>query len=422
MKKLTLATLPLLALGHEGLAAPLNQYTHVTNRFLDNISEASAVTFNPDTGTLFSIGDEGQAIFEFSKAGDLLSSMNISNPTGPNGVKALVDPEGLAYLGNGVFMIGDERPMTGLLTTYAAGTTVVASEFPVHLFDAAYAGNSNNGLEGVCRDPVDNSIWGVKEYSPFAIYQMKDLGLPTQNVTKPFQAREFNKLGYLTDIADIFVMAGSSFFASSDPRRMNLLILSQQDNLILEMTRTGQVVDLLDISFVGRHTIEGITMDENGVIYLVSEQAVGTTQSSLHILTPPPPPTPFETWAASMGLGADESLPDDDADNDGRSNLTEYAFGGHPGQADSLASGPLMQHTPEGHRWEFIRRENDPGIRYTLQCSTNLTAWDGITPIQVIEADPEKPGFARVTVTLPADDSSSQQFFRVLVGYDPATP
>ena len=348
--------------------------------------------------------------------------MNISNPNGPNGVKALVDPEGLAYLGNGIFMIGDERPMTGLLTTYAAGTTVVASDFPVHLFDAAYAGNSNNGLEGVCRDPVNNSVWGVKEYSPFAIYEMKDLSLPTENVTKPFQAREFNKLGYLTDIADIFVMAGSSHFSPDDPRRMNLLILSQQDNLILEMTRTGQVIDQLDISFIGRHTIEGITMDENGVIYLVSEQPVGTTQSALHVLTPPPPATPFEAWRTSMGLEGEQALPDADPDADGRSNLAEYAFGGNPGQADSPSGGPILQRTPEGGVWRFIRRENDAQIQYTLLRSANLNDWDVVTLPLASEPIPEMPGFSRVTVTLPVTDISTQEFFKVRADYLAVSP
>ena len=423
MKALLISHLPVIALAATGTAAePLSRYTHVTTRLLDGISEASAVAYNPDRNTLFSIGDEGQAIFEFSKSGDLLGSMNITNPTGSNGMKALVDPEGLAYLGNGVFMIGDERPMTGLVTTYVAGTTVTASDFPVHLFDPAYVNNPNNGLEGVCFDPVNNSIWGVKELSPFAIYQLKDLNLPTQNVTKPFQAREFNKLGYLTDIADIFVMAGSSAFTPNDPRRMNILILSQQDNLILEMNRSGQVVDKLDISFVGRHTIEGITMDQDGVIYLVSEQPVGSTQSGLHILTPPPTATPFEAWAAAMGLEENTNGPEDDPDRDGSGNLNEYAFGTHPGQPDPMSGGPKILGTPEGYRWEFTRRSDDPGLSYTLQSSGKLDEWTSLNSGIDIHPDSERPGFSRISVTIPPGEIPLQRFFRVIVSYTQPNP
>ena len=55
MRTLTFATLSLLPFAPQGTAEPLNHYTRVTTRLLDNISEASAVAFNPDTGTLFSI-------------------------------------------------------------------------------------------------------------------------------------------------------------------------------------------------------------------------------------------------------------------------------------------------------------------------------------------------------------------------------
>lgn len=306
MKRLSLLAASALAVPGNGSGAePLNTYTHLARNVpLTEISEASTLCYNRDTGTLFSIGDEGEAICEFGTDGSFKSKMLIQTRR-PDGSKALVDSEGLAYLGNSRFMIADERPMTGLLTNYQSGTTAAAGDFPSVLFDPLYVDNSNNGLEGVCYDPVNGTVWGVKEHSPFAIYQMSGYEGPSPVVTKPFLAQKFNKLGYLTDIADLFLMANSQHFTAADPRRMNLLILSQENNLILEMTRAGEVVDSLDISFVGKHTIEGITMDDEGTIFLASEQT--TVPPGLHVLTPPPPSGPFSVTACAIE-GSGESI------------------------------------------------------------------------------------------------------------------
>lgn len=299
MKRLPLlAASALAASGNSSGAAPLNSYTHLARNVpLTEISEASTLCYNRDTGTLFSIGDEGEAICEYATDGTFQGKMLIQTRR-PDGSKALVDSEGLAYLGNSRFMIADERPMTGLLTNYERGSTAAAGDFPSVLFDPLYVDNSNNGLEGVCYDPVTGTVWGVKEHSPFAIYQMSGFEGASPVVTKPFAAQKFNKLGYLTDIADLYLMANSQHFTAEDPRRMNILILSQENNLILEMTRAGEVVDTLDISFIDKHTIEGITMDDQGTIYLASEQT--TVPPGLHVLTPPPPPAPFSVTACAL--------------------------------------------------------------------------------------------------------------------------
>jgi uncharacterized protein YjiK len=311
MKRLFLLALSTLASsGKSSGVAPLNNYTHLAADLpMTEVSEASTLCYNSDADTLFTIGDEGEAICEYGTDGSFKGKMSLITRR-PDGSKALVDSEGLAYLGNSRFMIADERPMTGLIATYERGTTAAAADFPSVLVDPLFTGNSNNGLEGVCYDPVTGTVWGVKEHTPFAIYQIGGFDSPTPVVNKPFSAQKFNKLGYLHDIADIFIMANSKHFAAEDPRRMNLLILSQEDNLVLEMTRAGEVVDILDISLIGRHTIEGITMDDQGTLYLASEQGPPPyVTSGLHVLTPPPasPPGPFSVTSCAIE-GSEESV------------------------------------------------------------------------------------------------------------------
>jgi uncharacterized protein YjiK len=298
MKARHLIPAAFLCLASGASAAALSAYQNVATYLIGEfVPEAGAITYNRDTGTLFTIGDEGQSLAQFTKTGQYIDSMTFDN-SGPRGNRALDDPEGVTYMGNGKFVIADERLMTAWVTTYVGGSQVGKNVMPGYNFDPGNSNNAgNSGLEGVAWDPINQTIWGVKETSPMGIFEMSNVGGGGQSMlTTPFHSRFLTNAG-LTDIADIYIMAACAAFGVDDPRRMNILILSQEDNVILEMTRQGQVVDRLDISSIGRHTIEGITMDDEGNIYLASEgnptAPIGSPQkgSGIHVLSAIPEPS-----------------------------------------------------------------------------------------------------------------------------------
>ena len=66
--------------------------------------EVSAVTYNWDTDTLFVVGDGGTSIVQISKTGALIDSMTLAQGGSPQGT-AFYDPEGLAYVGGGKFVM-----------------------------------------------------------------------------------------------------------------------------------------------------------------------------------------------------------------------------------------------------------------------------------------------------------------------------
>ncbi len=289
----TIQLLSILAvMASPAIAAPLSGYQSIFTTAIGP-SEASAITYNRDTDTLFTIGDEGHELRQISKTGQLIDKMDFNN-RGPAGSRALEDPEGLAYLGGGQFAIADERAMTAWVTSYNPGTEVQPHTMSGYVFGE---NSGNSGLEGVAFDPINNSLFGVKEVSPLAIYEMSNLS-GSGTVSEPFATRFFNRTGII-DIADIFMLSNSNAFALDDPRRLNMLILSQESNVILEMTRAGAVVDTLDISFLGSHSIEGITMDDSGTIYLVSETTLAGGGSTLFVLNAVPEPSTY----ALFGLG-----------------------------------------------------------------------------------------------------------------------
>ncbi|MGL4399323.1 MAG: S8 family serine peptidase [Luteolibacter sp.] len=61
-----------------------------------------------------------------------------------------------------------------------------------------------------------------------------------------------------------------------------------------------------------------------------------------------------------------------DADNDGQTNLTEYALGTHPRQ---FTPRPAPTRDLDGLSFHFTRPANLPGIRYEVESSEDLVAW-----------------------------------------------
>ena len=92
-----------------------------TNNLL--CQEASAVAYNWDTDTLFITADGSTSITQVSKTGQLIDTMTMAQGSSPQGTD-FYDTEGLTYIGNGQFVMSEERDRQLVKFTYAAGTTL----------------------------------------------------------------------------------------------------------------------------------------------------------------------------------------------------------------------------------------------------------------------------------------------------------
>ena len=218
------------------------------------VDEASAIAYNPDTGNLYIIGDEGLGIGEFTRAGAFVGSMTFTG---------FEDTEGIAYAGNGQFVIAEERLQDLFLLTYVRFGTVARSALQSVSLGATIG---NEGIEGVCRDPVTGTYLAVKERTPARVLSFAaNFAAGTATPVDLFLPASLG----VTDLADIAALAAvPSLVGTAD--QDNLLIISQESARVVKCTRAGVVLGTLSLAGLST-TAEGITIDEQGVIYIVDE-------------------------------------------------------------------------------------------------------------------------------------------------------
>lgn len=264
--------------------------------------EASAVTYARDRGTLFYVGDEGTGVVEISTTGQTLGTMAF-NWTSTGSTKH--DTEGLTYLGNGVLVVGEERLYDAYKFNYAKDGTANLISSSTHVA-TGYA-NNNSGMEGISYDPRNGSFVAVKQESPQNIFAGNltfAAGLAGSTTMTQLFDPALMGLGTLSDVQTLSPVDALAGTAAAD----NLLVLSLGSRKLIEVNRQGQIKSVFDLSNVlPNNGIEGVTVDQNGTIYLVAEQiqdgVIPTDpKSQLIVLSAVPEAESYAMLLAGLGL------------------------------------------------------------------------------------------------------------------------
>ncbi|WP_199319624.1 ExeM/NucH family extracellular endonuclease [Dolichospermum sp. FACHB-1091] len=254
--------------------------TAPTNSLL--AQEVSAVTYNWDTDTLFVVGDGSTSIVQVSKTGQLINSMTLSRGNSPQGTD-FYDIEGITYIGNGKFVLVEERDRQANLFTYTPGTTLTKANAQTVKLGTTI---DNIGIEGISWDPQSGGFIAVKEKQPAGIFQTTiDFAAGTASNGSPTTVNSTNlfdpALANLLDFADVYALSNLSSL-NGQPDYGRLLVLSQESGKIVSIDRSGNISSSLKIisdpgnpASVADQQHEGLTMDNNGYLYVVSENGGG---------------------------------------------------------------------------------------------------------------------------------------------------
>jgi uncharacterized protein YjiK len=272
-------------------------YTLTGNYTLDTLGgiglEASAVTFARDRGTLFFVGDEGQGVVEISLTGATVGSMRFSAWPAASSNN---DAEGLAYLGNGQLVVAEERLQDAFLFSYSAGGSVnlaLASSVDLGLTVG------NVGIEGIAIDPRDNMLFAVKQDNPAQLRGgMASFSVGGGSFSESISFSGTTALFGLNSLSDIATLGGVDALTGSAAAN-NLLVLSLDSRRLIEIDRLGNTLSSLDLASLTPQAIEGVTIDHQGIIYLVAEDS-GTPNSRLLVLSPIPEPGTYALMLAGL--------------------------------------------------------------------------------------------------------------------------
>ena len=244
--------------------------------------EASSVTYNWDTDTLFVTGDGGTSVVQVDKSGNLIDSMTLAPGGSPQGTE-FYDTEGIAYVGGGQFALIEERDRQVNLFTYVPGGVLNRADAQTVKLGTTIG---NIGLEGVTYDPQTGGFVFVKELTPQGMFQTGiDWGAGTATNGSTTTENSVNlfdpALLGLGDLSDVYALSNIPSLAGSS-QEGSLLVLSQESGRVVLTDRTGAISSELtlyrdpsDTISIPAMTIEGVTMDRDGNLFLVNENGGG---------------------------------------------------------------------------------------------------------------------------------------------------
>lgn len=227
---------------------------------IGEISDVSALTFDPDRNSLFSVTNKPAKVIEMSLQGDLLRTIDL---------QGFGDPEAIEYVAPGTYVIADEREQR-LVKVRIGDATRVLDSADFQQLSLGIGRNGNKGFEGLAYDAANQRLLVAKERDPVRIFEV--LGFPHVDDSKPL-ALQVN-----TDPkrdARLFVRDLSSL--DFDAATGHMLALSDESRLVIELNAEGKPVSTLSL-LRGQHGLErsvpqaeGVATDDAGNLYLISE-------------------------------------------------------------------------------------------------------------------------------------------------------
>ncbi len=231
--------------------------------------DLSGLTYNELTGTLFGISNGVTRMFELNKDGSHLRTIAL------NGFE---DTEGLVWIGGNEYFVLEERRGRAVKITVTENTETVTYPDTYIQLDGTWG--NNLGIEGIAYEADNNSLLIVKEKLPSVLFRVD---IPeefpaTVTPTTPFDIN-VNNFG-CSDFSGLHL-------------HQNLLILSHEGRALVQTDMTGSEISRIDLSDDGANgtlesgllQAEGITVDDDGNIYVVSEPDI-----FYQFTNPNPPP------------------------------------------------------------------------------------------------------------------------------------
>lgn len=228
------------------------EFLKVITEIEDNLS---GVTYSPKTDTLFAITNSPQFVYELSKKGEILRTIEL---LGFN------DTEDITHIEDDLFAIVDEENKTFYVVRIKENQTSINIFESIKQVKLDYNYFENFGLEGITYNKSKDEFYLVNERLPKKVISVE--GLMSGKTLKIKTLDNLIKNNYyLSDLSAIHF----------DNIKKELFLLSDESKILAMVNQEGDFISFFDIKadpYLSKmiHP-EGITTDNDGNIYIVGE-------------------------------------------------------------------------------------------------------------------------------------------------------
>ena len=228
------------------------EFLKVITEIKDNLS---GITYSPKTDTLFAITNAPRFVYELSKKGEILRTIEL---LGFN------DTEDITYIEDDLFAIVDEENKTFYVVRIKENQTSINIFESIKQVKLDYNYFENFGLEGITYNKSKDEFYLVNERLPKKVISVE--GLMSGKTLKIKTLDNLIKNNYyLSDLSAIHF----------DNIKEELFLLSDESKILAMVNQEGDFISFFDIKadpYLSKmiHP-EGVTTDNDGNIYIVGE-------------------------------------------------------------------------------------------------------------------------------------------------------
>ena len=226
--------------------------------------DASGITWSELTGSLFVVRNDDPMIFELDGQGNVLRNIPMLG---------FYDVEGITWVNNNFFAVVEERTCTVWLLEIGSDTTsIIKPQIPFFTMPALNASLGNNGCEDIAWNAAENVLYLIKEKSPALLLRISglDSSLKQQGLLALQEIYSDTSMDVFgSDVSGLYFDMGSG----------QLLVLSDESQCITGITTYSKAIEAPRFGLgwfsngllKGIPQPEGVTMDDAGNLYVLSE-------------------------------------------------------------------------------------------------------------------------------------------------------
>lgn len=221
-------------------------------------NDVSALTYDPDRRSLFTVTNRQAELVELSLHGQVLRRIPLTG---------FGDAEAVEYIAPGTYVISDERAQR-LFRVHVDERTRWLDAADSEQLSLGLGLNGNKGFEGLAYDRQKRRLFVAKERDPLRILEIT--GFPSGEQRLNLRVADDPKRDRRLFVRDLSSL-------QFDERSGHLLALSDESRLVVELDVDGRPISTLSL-LRGMHGLkrsvpqaEGLALDEAGELYLVSE-------------------------------------------------------------------------------------------------------------------------------------------------------